>query len=218
MESSVNAQNEEVEARMRLVAQQLQLETRIRNGANWFFWIAGLSAVNTVLELAGGGFRFTFGLGITQFIDVVASLLADDLTPLGGHLITGASVFINLAILSIFVGVGVFARKKNLPAFYIGTGLYVLDGIILAVIGDFLGFAFHILATLGILQGIRSLREFRQLPSDEMETQERVDQLLDENVALTKNEVRGKKFIQILAVLVVIVFIVFLCLLATFLL
>ena len=196
MESSETTQDQEVEARMRLVAQQLKLETKIRNGAGWFFWIAGLSAINTVVEYAGGSFRFIFGLGITQFIDVVASLLTDELTPMGAKLLVGASVFIDLVILGIFVVIGVFARRKKLPAFYIGTGLYLLDGIILAVIGDLLGVIFHVLAIFGILQGIWSLREYQQLPSDKLETQARVEQLLAEPGEEIDLEAKRRRFRQ----------------------
>src|SRR5262245_38242766 len=44
-----------------LVAQQ-------RSGAQWFYWIAALSLVNSVLAIAGQDWRFIIGLGITQLV------------------------------------------------------------------------------------------------------------------------------------------------------
>ena len=47
----------------------LALERQITNGANWFFWIAGLSLINSVLHLAGVSISFLIGLGLTELID-----------------------------------------------------------------------------------------------------------------------------------------------------
>src|SRR5574340_77246 len=45
------------------------LMARHLNGANWFYWIAGLSVVNSVIVLFGGAWYFLVGLGATQFVD-----------------------------------------------------------------------------------------------------------------------------------------------------
>src|SRR4051794_33834386 len=41
------------------------LEKQIKSGADWFFWIAGLSLVNSFVALSGKGWGFILGLGIT---------------------------------------------------------------------------------------------------------------------------------------------------------
>jgi len=45
------------------------LEQRCKSGARWFFWIAGLTIVTSLMALSGGGYAFFLSLGITQFID-----------------------------------------------------------------------------------------------------------------------------------------------------
>ena len=45
---------------------------RLRSGARWFYWVAGLSLVNTAAAFAGGHVHFMVGLGITQVVDAVA--------------------------------------------------------------------------------------------------------------------------------------------------
>src|ERR1044071_6443875 len=42
------------------------LEKQLKGGGSWFYWIAGLSLVNSVLALSGSETRFILGLGITQ--------------------------------------------------------------------------------------------------------------------------------------------------------
>ena len=43
----------------------------IISGARWFWWIAGLSLVNSVILHSGGGTSFVIGLGFTQIVDAL---------------------------------------------------------------------------------------------------------------------------------------------------
>ena len=45
---------------------------RVKRGANWFYWIAGLSVVNSIMFIAGANFQFVVGLGVTQIINALA--------------------------------------------------------------------------------------------------------------------------------------------------
>ena len=74
-------QDAEVEERAK---QETQLETQHASGANWFYWIAGLSVINSVIILAGGGWGFVVGLGITQFIDAIATVVVAETGASGG--------------------------------------------------------------------------------------------------------------------------------------
>jgi len=61
----------------------------MRSGAGWFYWIAGLSAVNTISAYTGAGFRFVIGLSITELFNYLAvrsgvAALALILTALAG--------------------------------------------------------------------------------------------------------------------------------------
>jgi hypothetical protein len=51
---------------------RMQLEEQFRNGINWFYRIAGLSIINTVLYFIGQEWGFIAGLGMTQVIDMFA--------------------------------------------------------------------------------------------------------------------------------------------------
>lgn len=43
----------------------------IKGGANWFYWIAGLSIINTLIIFFNGDVNFIVGLGLTQIIDAI---------------------------------------------------------------------------------------------------------------------------------------------------
>src|SRR5690349_8489985 len=51
------------------IAKNPVLERQVRSGARWFFWIGGLSLINTLIAMSGRGLVFIVGLGMTQIID-----------------------------------------------------------------------------------------------------------------------------------------------------
>ena len=59
--------------------QREKLERAVSGGASWFYWIAGLSLVNSAIVLFGGQWNFIVGLGVTQIIDAIASVVAQEL-------------------------------------------------------------------------------------------------------------------------------------------
>ncbi len=136
--------------------QKLKAESQLKNGASWFYWIAGLSLINTAIVMAGSTWHFIFGLGITQIVDYVAMKL-----PPAAHV---AGVIINLVIAGGFVLIGVIGRKGSKGAFILGMTLYVLDALIFVLGSDFLSVAFHAfalyqmyrgMAAAGVLSGMR---------------------------------------------------------------
>jgi hypothetical protein len=56
--------------------QRARLAHTLKSGGNWFFWIAGLSLITSILSLSGANWRFFLSLGITQIIDGFAAGLA----------------------------------------------------------------------------------------------------------------------------------------------
>ncbi|HTC93295.1 MAG TPA: hypothetical protein VK699_07580 [Terriglobales bacterium] len=118
-------------------------------GASWFFWIAALSIVNSIISMSGGGWHFIVGMGITQVVDGIGSLT--------GSSGTAIAFVINLFIAGIVALFGVFARKGQKWAFLVGMILYALDGVLLLVASDFLSVAFHAYALFSIFRGFKSL-------------------------------------------------------------
>ena len=140
------------------VQARLALQAQFRNGANWFFWIAGMSLVNTLVVLFGGHWGFVIGLGVTQVIDAV--LLQGDgsaASRLAGPLITAV-------VASMFIAFGYFARQGRRAAFIAGITLYVLDSLIFLFAVDVLGIALHAFALYCLVKGLRAKDQLDRLP------------------------------------------------------
>ena len=131
----------------------LQLQTQVKTGANWFYWIAGLSLVNTIAALSGSDWRFILGLGLTQFVDAVA-------TQVGG---VGkiAALVIDFFIAGIFIVFGVFAGKAMKWAFIVGMTLFALDTLLCVLVQAWLSVAFHAYAMWAIWRGYSAIGELQ---------------------------------------------------------
>ncbi|HKB56572.1 MAG TPA: hypothetical protein VKC51_03195 [Lacunisphaera sp.] len=115
-------------------------------GANWFWWIAGLSVVNTVMIHSGGDMNFVIGLGFTLVADAVFK---------EQKLIAFA---IDAVALGTIFGLGFLSRKGHLWAFVTGIVLYALDALIYVMFQDWMSVGFHGLALFYLIRGASRLR------------------------------------------------------------
>lgn len=139
-----------------LVEQRYKIESQIRSASSWFFAIAALSLVNSVVTVFGGNWHFIIGLGITTFFDALALHL--------GNSVANIAVFVvNIFILCIPLLFGIFARKGHKWAFIVGMVLYALDGLILLLFKDWLGVGFHLYALFMIYRGVTAIGMLEQI-------------------------------------------------------
>jgi hypothetical protein len=139
-----------------------ELQERGLKGANWFFWVAGMSVVNSIVLHAGGQFFFVVG----SFAKAVGEQNAG--------LDAGLKIFaIGFSVVAalIVAGFGMLARKGYLIPFAIGMVLYLLDGLIFLAFQDILSVAFHGWALYCMWCGFSA---FRQIKAVEAELQDRL--------------------------------------------
>ena len=160
--------NDEVDAPAEPVddpaAELMEIVNRFQSGANWYFWIAALSLVNSVMILSGSEWSFVIGLGVTQVIDFKALDVAKEV-PEAVTVISAVAFGIDLFIAGIVALFGVFARKGHSWAFLVGIILYGMDGLLFARFGDWMSVGFHVFAMYGIWSGWKALGEMHQLQS-----------------------------------------------------
>ena len=104
------------------------LRQRAKNGSGWFFWIAALSLINSVILHNGGEMFFVVGLGITAVADQMALLFIQENPGLESVIHWGAVGFAAVVAL-IVAGFGWLARKGIPPARDI-TRLAVAGGVL----------------------------------------------------------------------------------------
>ncbi|MFL6273836.1 MAG: hypothetical protein ACJ74G_01395 [Blastocatellia bacterium] len=130
-----------------------EVRDRVFRSANWFFWIAGLSLINSIATHLGGNWHFFLGLGITAVADAVAQQI--------GGIGPGLALVFDLIGAGIFVGIGLLARRMMLWAFVVGMVAYGLDGVVLLMLGEYLSAGFHGYVLYSIYLGVNALRQQR---------------------------------------------------------
>jgi len=125
-------------------------------GAAWFYWIAGLSVVNTVMVLADGGRTFALGLGLTLVADSIAADLG--LKPGGNTTVLGIALAFDAVILGLFILCGYLSQRRILPIYALGMVLYLLDGLLCLSLGLIVGIGIHAYALWSMGSGFLAYR------------------------------------------------------------
>lgn len=133
---------------------RVALVKRVENGGRWFYWIAGLSAVNFVFFFMGSSRGFALGTAIDWLLQGIVETLA------------GPSVgwIAHVAVIALFVFLGVRATAGAQWAFIVGGLVYTLDGVLFLLVGDWLGIAVHAFALFAIGSGMVGLRRLSGTP------------------------------------------------------
>jgi hypothetical protein len=144
------------------LTKRIELRNRLRSGAHWFYWIAALSVVNSIVVLSHGEWSFFIGLGVTQVVDAIALSIVEEAPDLK-TIATASAILINLVAVTLCAVFGVLASRRKAWAFWVGMVLYALDGLLFLAVGDFLSLGFHVFALICIFNGVRALGELERL-------------------------------------------------------
>ena len=156
----VNAPNQNQAA---LAQAKFILTARARRGTDWFFWIAGLSLINTVINLVGGQLSFVTGLGIMQLIDGLTIGFAKNASANGGLVIHVIGFAINALIALMFVLAGFLSRKRYRWIVIAGMLIYALDGLVFILFQDWIPLLFHGWALWGLWNGLKAINDLKKL-------------------------------------------------------
>ena len=140
--------------------EDLAVRQRMEAGASWFYWIAGLSLVNTITGAMGSAWGFVIGLGFTQLLSgiALAFLAAEESSVIA----LGILWVLNLGFIGLFAVLGWLSRKPSIAAFWIGIVLFGLDTLIFLVAEDWVGVAFHALALYFLWQGLAAAKQMKR--------------------------------------------------------
>ncbi len=144
-------------------AQAAKLEGQLINGAHWFYWIAALSVINSIIFMfmAKSGVSFVVGLGITQKIAAIGVEAAREGDPALRYVALG----VEIVAAGIFALFGLLARKMHLWAFVVGMLLYALDSLIFVYAEEWWSVGFHVFAFGGLCYGVAAQWKLRKLRS-----------------------------------------------------
>ncbi|GEM_PF-1146312 len=146
------------------IRNEIEQERKIKNGASWLYWIAGLSVVNSGIFYFDGGLNFIFGLGATQYFDALAYSFYDYF----GMPVLLLGYALDAFLVGLFIYLGIMASKCRKWAFIAGMILYALDTLVFIVFTDFIGIAAHVFALAMIFNTYKALNAV-QVSSEEVE-------------------------------------------------
>ncbi len=124
---------------------------RISIGHMCFYWIAGLTLLNSFLVMYGTPLHFVVGLGITAAVDEKARYL--------GSVGVVLDLLINGTVAGIFFLLGNLSGKHIRWAFIAGMVLYGADGLLLLANMDILSLAFHAYTLYAISRGLMAVNQ-----------------------------------------------------------
>ena len=139
--------------------QHAELTRRYKSGANWFYWIAGLTIVTSLIAVFGGGIRFLISLGTTQLIDGIANGIAAEV----GGVAKIVALVLDLMVTAVFVLFGWLANKKYLWAYLVGIIAFALDGLVNLVAQDVIGVIAHVVILFFLIRSFLVGRELMSL-------------------------------------------------------
>lgn len=133
-----------------------KLKKEFTSGVAWFYWIAGLSIVNTILSFMDISRRFVAGLGVTVLVDIYSYMM-------NSNWITIA-IAINVLIACVYVLIGIFSKKGYIAVYILGMILYALDAFIcVRFIKDVIAVGFHIFVLYLLFKGLKASWDLKKL-------------------------------------------------------
>lgn len=149
--------------------QRAILWRRISVASDWWFWIAGLTAVNTGAVFAHSTWGFALG---TEVVDYV------NWTAVGNPGIKVAALCIDAVIIGLIALWGVLCKKGFRWAFWSGMVLYGLDTILALYARQWIDGAFHAYAIYSIYQGVAAAGLLKKLEAAVAQQQQHYAQSL----------------------------------------
>lgn len=128
--------------------------TSVLHAADWFFWLAILSVINSLLVFYYQIPNTPIALGLTQWVDGTTS--GFNATMSSGSLTT------NILIAGVLAAFGLMARRGSDIAFVVGIFLYVIDAFLAIGLRDVFGFGVHLVALFFLVKGLLASRHIRE--------------------------------------------------------
>ncbi len=145
-----------------LRARAYQLLQQGQKGASWFFWVAGMSVVNSIIIHTGGKSHFVLGLGVTMIADSIAGEFGKQ-APKAATIATVIAVAFDVFVTLLVIGAGLLARRRYIAVYAAGMFAYLLDGLLFLAVGDLMSVAIHALALFYMFHGLTAFRKLNAI-------------------------------------------------------
>ena len=136
--------------------EEVALEEQRNKGASWFYWIVGLTIINTIIIQTGVDFAFSLGAASTLFAYGVAIAIG---TP-AAH--TFALIF-DVIVIAFYAMCGVMGSRGATWAFVLGLIFFALDSLLSLIGLQIIGILIHGYALFCIFNGMMACVNLNRL-------------------------------------------------------
>lgn len=134
------------------------------SGISWFYWITGLSLINTWTLLFWGSYNFVVWLGATQILDGTALSFYSD----GNTMAMGIILSISVLVSGFFSLAGYMAQSERRWWYLAAMLMYALDTLIFLLADDYVWLWFHIFALVFIGRWYMAYRKLSEENNSEL--------------------------------------------------
>ena len=143
--------------------EEVDLEERRNKGASWFYWIVGLTLINSIISLTGTDWSFSLGATIT----VVADYFARESGSSSARII---ALLFDVIVIAFYAACGVFSHRGASWAFILGLVFFALDSILMLITLQPIGILIHGWALFSIFSGLLANNNLRRLQREKAVT------------------------------------------------
>ena len=136
--------------------EEVDLEERRNKGASWFYWIVGLTLINTIILQSGWDFNFWLGATVSVFADAFAAAS-------GSASARILSLGFDVIVIGFYAMCGVMSYRGASWAFILGLVFFALDTILLVLLLQPIGILIHGWALYCIFSGLMANNNLQRL-------------------------------------------------------
>jgi len=140
-------------------AQSGLIDPDVLTAANWFYWKAGLTVINSFIMMTGTLWAFFLGLSITQIFHGVATGVTEELGVSGGNIYQGIALVLSLFCAGFVAMLGYFGRQGKRWALIVGLIIFCFDAVLYLITFSIFGVLLHGIAIYLISKGISAAKK-----------------------------------------------------------
>lgn len=147
----------------RVEEEKARYYANFKSGASWFFWLGAISLVNMIMQYKSKSespIRFAVGFSVIKWLETNPVTFIKNVSP------RVIAMTVGVLYVVILVGLGLLARRRNKPAYLVGTILYALDIIPGVLLSDMYAVVFHLIVIGFLIWGFVNFLKLEKLEAE----------------------------------------------------
>lgn len=139
--------------------QEVFVDADIKSAANWFYWKAGLTVVNSILAIAGVYWQFFLGLTLPQLFHGILIGISEMSPDTNVKPFQGIVLLLSLFGSGLVGFFGYQAKQAKKWAFILGIVIFAFDGLLYLLTLSIFGILIHVYAIYSLSKAFSNCRK-----------------------------------------------------------